>query len=134
MSSLHRLAFVTCLLLTAACDDPTTTYADSPTEFVVHLTTPFSDDGAVLITLAGLPSTPIEVTSVDASLVVYSARIDDTLRIAVFGPIGSGPVVQLWPLRASAASSVRASVEEAASRTNDLRDPSSDYALVLQPR
>ncbi len=121
-------------LLTAGCENPTTVSGDPMQTFVVHLTTPHADDGAVLITLVGLPSAPIEITSVDSRLVVYSARMADTLRIAVFGPITSGPLVQIWPLRASAASLLALRVEEAASRGNDLRDPSSDYALALQPR
>ena len=125
---------VLALCLTAGCDNPTTIIVDSQRPFVVHLTTPHADDGAVLITLDGLPSTVIEITSLDSRLVVYSARIADTLRIAVFGPIASGPLVQISSLRASSASLVHARVEEAASRTNELRDPSSDYLLALRPR
>ncbi len=125
---------VLALCLTAACDNPTTITADPQRAFVVHLTTPHADDGAVLITLDGLPPTALEITSLDSRLVVYSVRVADTLRIAVFGPITSGPLVQISSLRPSAASLVHAHVEEAASRTNDLRGPSSDYVLALRPR
>lgn len=122
------------LLLTAACGNPATITSDAQATFVVNLTTPHADDGAVLITLAGLPSTPMDVTSIDSRLVVYSARIADTLRIAVFGPIASGPLVQVGPLRPSAAARLDARVEEAASRGNELRALSSDYLLALRPR
>jgi hypothetical protein len=120
------------VVLVAACDDPTGTVSDPPlAELAVHLTTPSVDDGAVLMTLHGFPDAPVDVTAVDASLIVHSVRIADTLRIAVFGSITSGPLVQIGPLRGSTASLIGARVDDVASRDNQQRELTG-YALTLQ--
>lgn len=122
------------VLLIAACDDPTGTVLDPMAELAVHLTTPFSDDGAVLITLHGLPpDEPVAVTAMDASLVVHTARIADTLRVAAFGSITSGPLVEIGPLRGGAASLIGARVDDAASRGNEQRELTG-YSVTLHRR
>lgn len=124
------------VVLVAACDDPTGTVLAPvvpETELAVHLTTPFSDDGAILITLHGLPDAAVAMTIMDASLVVHTARVADTLRIAAFGSITSGPLLQIGPLPGSAASLIGASVDDAASQTNEQRELTG-YSVTLQGR
>lgn len=123
------------VVLVAACDDPTgTVFAPAPeVELAVHLTTPFADDGAVLITLHGLPDEPVAVTPTDASLIVHTARIADTLRIAAFGSITAGPLVHIGPLRDGASSLIGVRVDDVASRSNEARELAG-YAITLQPR
>lgn len=122
------------VVLIAACDDPTGTVLDPVAELAVHLTTPSTDDGAVLITLHGLPpDEPVDVTAIDASLVVHTARIADTLRIAAFGEITAGPLVQIGPLRGSAASLIGARVDDVASRGNEQRELTG-YSVTLHRR
>lgn len=124
------------VVLVAACDDPTGTVLAPvvpETELAVHLTTPFSDDGAILITLHGLPDEPVAVTIMDASLVVHTARIADTLRIAAFGSITSGPLLQIGPLRGGTASRLGASIDDAASQTNEQRELTG-YSVTLEGR
>lgn len=121
------------VLLIAACDDPTGTVLDPVVELAVHLTTPFADDGAVLITLRGLPDEPVAVIAMDASLVVHTARMADTLRVAAFGSITSGPLAQIGPLRGSAASLIGARVDDAASRGNEQRELTG-YSVTLHRR
>jgi hypothetical protein len=119
--------------LLAACHDATTT-VDRPGDFVVSLRTPFADDGAVLVGLYGLPPGAVDVTAEDRSSVVYSVRIADTLRIAVFGAITSGPLVRVGPLDGSAVLLIATRVEDAASRANELREPLSGYGVELRRR
>lgn len=128
-------AMLASVVLVTACDDPTgTVFAPAAvTELAVHLTTPFADDGAVLITLHGLPDEPVAVTAIDAGLVVHSVRVADTLRIAAFGSITSGPLVQIAPLRDGAASLIGARIDDVASRANAARELTG-YAITLQPR
>ncbi len=119
--------------LFAACHDTTTT-VDKPGEFVVSLTTPFADDGAVLVALYGLPPAAVDVTGDDRSLVVYSVRIADTLKVAVFGRITSGPLVRIGPLDGSAVLLIAARVEDAASQANAPRASLSGYGVELRRR
>ncbi len=118
--------------LFAACHDALT--VEKPSDFVVSLTTPFADDGAVLVGLYGLPPAAVDVTADDPSLVVYSVRIADTLRIAVFGAITSGPLVRIGPLDGGAVLAIATRVEDAASRGNQQREPLSGYGVELRRR
>ena len=121
------------VVLVSACDGPTSTVFDPVTALTVYLTTPFPDDGAVLIELHGLPDESVAVSAIDASLLVHTARTADTLRIAAFGSITSGPLVRIGPLRGSAASLIGARVDDAASRGNEQRELAG-YVLTLQHR
>ncbi|MDH3206137.1 MAG: hypothetical protein OEO79_05965 [Gemmatimonadota bacterium] len=88
----------------------------------------------MLIALYGLPTGAVDLIPDDRSLVVYSVRVADTLRIAVFGEITSGPLIRLVPLDASAAPLIGIRVEDAASRANEQRESVSGYGLELQLR
>lgn len=116
--------------LAAACGDGTGP-DDGPVPFVLHVTTPFPDDGAVLLALYGsLPAT-MDVVAGSAELVVHSIRIADTLRIAVFGAIVSGPLVRLDMPAGTVVSEILGQVEDAASRGAVQRDVVSGYTLRL---
>lgn len=98
---------------------------------MLHVTTPFPDDGAVLVALYGsLPAT-VAVVAGSAELVVHSIRIGDTLRIAVFGAIVSGPLVRLGLPAGTVVSEIFGRVEDAASRGAVQRDAVWGYTLRL---
>jgi hypothetical protein len=124
------LAAVT--VLTACREATTAVYR--PGDVVVYLTTPYADDGAVLIRLIGLPSGAVEVTADNRGLVVYSMRVADTLRIAVFGTLTAGPLLHVGPIDRRAVSLIDARVEDAVSRGNEQREPLSGYAVELLGR
>jgi hypothetical protein len=131
-----RLPHVTGSILAAAvvavaCGD-VTAVEYGPAPVVVHLTTPFPDDGAVLLALYGpLPPT-LDVVAASPGLVVHSVRTADTLRIAVFGSIVSGGLVRLDALDMNMMSQLGTRVEDAASRESTQRGTVSGYALRLQ--
>jgi hypothetical protein len=132
MSASIRMAmgvFIAATLLTGCRE--TTTQVYLPGYFVVSLVTPFADDGAVLIRLQGLPPWPVDVTTENRGLVVHSARNGDTLRIAVFGTLTSGPLVRIGPLDASTVVLIDTRVEEAASQGNEQRAHLSGYSVEL---
>lgn len=118
-------------VLAAACGDATGP-DDGPVPFTLHVTTPFPDDGALLVALYGpLPATG-DVVAGSAGLVVHSVRIADTLRIAVFGAIVSGPLVRLGLPAGTVVSEILGRVEDAASRGAVQRDTVSGYTLRLE--
>lgn len=120
-------------VLAAACGDSTGP-DDGPSPFIVHITTPFPDDGAVLVVLYGPLPAGVNVVAGGAGLVVHSVRIADTLRIAVFGTITSGPMVRLEVPNGAVIPQIFARVEDAASRDNVQRGAVSGYALRLEQR
>jgi hypothetical protein len=119
-------------LLTACSHETTAVY--TPGDYVVSLTTPSADDGAVLIRLSGLPAGAVDVRPDDRDLVVYTSRVADTLRIAVFGTITPGPLVHIGPLDESVIALIDLRVEETASRSNEQREPLAGYAVELYRR
>jgi hypothetical protein len=124
--------FALATLLTACSHETTAVYI--PGDYVVSLTTPSADDGAVLIRLSGLPAGAVDVRPDDRDLVVYTSRVADTLRIAVFGTITPGPLVHIGPLDESAIALIDLRVEETASRSNEQREPLAGYAVELYRR
>jgi hypothetical protein len=96
----------------------------------VTLTTPNSDDGAVLFTLSGGPVDSVEAVGHS----VYSARIDaNTLRVIVTGTLGPGPVARIRIPDQQQVSGYGAMVNQVAARTTyQQRDPGG-YSLTLAP-
>lgn len=119
-------------LLTAGCDLASGPSGNGPTTLVVHLTTPFSDDGAVLVALVGPLPADVRVEAAGPDLVAHAVRIADTLRIAVFGPVGSGPLVRLEVPEGRVVSRIDTRLEDAASRAGVQRDAVSGYRLRLE--
>jgi len=118
-------------LFAAACGDATGP-DDGSVPFVLHLTTPFPDYGALLVVLYGPLPEAVEVVAGSAELVVHSIRVADTLRIAVFGTIVSGPLGRLDLPAGTVVSQISGRVEDAASRGAVQRDAVSGYTLRLE--
>jgi hypothetical protein len=96
----------------------------------VSLTTPNSDDGAILFTVSGGPVDSVEV----AGYPVYSVRVDrNTIRVIVTGDLSAGMVARVRIADERQRSSYAATLEQVASRsTYGQRDPAS-YSLTLAP-
>lgn len=95
----------------------------------VSLSTPFANDGALLLTISGGPVDSVEA----AGSRVYSSRPDErTLLLILAGGIRAGTIARLHIPDTRQASSYVASVSQAAARSYDQRDPS-QYTVQLQP-
>jgi hypothetical protein len=120
-------AAVGLVLLPSCSSEP-----DGPTAGIltVTLTTPNSDDGAMLFTLSGGPVDSVEAVGYS----VYSARIDgNTLRVIVTGTLGPGPVARIRIPDQRQISGYLAIVNQVAAHTTyQQRDPSG-YQLALAP-
>lgn len=86
---LVRFTALILLVLVAGCSNNTGPVAGI---IDVRLSSPHSDDGAVLLSITGGP-----VDSVDAAgHKLYSARTNaDTLKLIVVGSLGSGPIARI---------------------------------------
>jgi hypothetical protein len=121
------------LLLAGLCSLGACSHDDSgPTAGIlnVNLSTPNTDDGALLFTVSGGP-----VDSVAApDLRLYSARLDPTtLRVIVMGNLGSGGVARIYIADSRLASNYSATVNQVAARGSyTQRDPAA-YTLSLSP-
>lgn len=119
------------LLFGAACADaPTGTGGPRAGTLIVRLTTPQTDDGAVLFELSG---PPIEsVAAVNASLRLFTRRTNDATVVgAVVGAVTNGTVVTLRVPDVGAAPRYTARVLEVAGRDNVLRASLTGYALTV---
>jgi hypothetical protein len=115
-------------LALAACSDD----AAAPFEGAlnVRLTTPNSDDGAVLFTLSG--GSLDSVVAVNDE--IYSARSDArTIQVIVTGNLQNGPIARIYVPDVRQAGKYSATVEQVAARSSYLqRDPAS-YSLRVAP-
>jgi hypothetical protein len=131
MKPLRLLLPIALLAAAAACGK------DRPTEPVegkvlVHLNSPNTHDGAVLLRITG----PVTAVRAVAPLQAASTTAGAVTRVVVTGDIGSGPILELTIPDQRELNSYLAFVEQAASRL--------DYALLdvggyvlslsLQPR
>jgi hypothetical protein len=121
----HRLRLAAVISLAACGSGGTSPAAGTLT---VSLTTPNSNDGAVLFTVTG---GPVESVESDAHL-VYTARLDaNTLRVIVIGQVAAGPIARIQIPDRDQATHYAATVLEVASRKTYLqRDPEA-YRVTL---
>jgi hypothetical protein len=103
--------------------------APTPGILNVALSTPNSDDGAVLFTVSGGPVDTLESTG----FAVYSARVDPgTLRVIVIGNLASGPIVRIRIPDDGQSSGYTAALDQVSVRaTHAQRDPAA-YTLSLE--
>jgi hypothetical protein len=96
----------------------------------VSLSTPNTDDGAVLMTISGGPVDSVEAVG----YTVYTARQGpETLRLIVTGDLGSGPLARIHVPDSRLTSRYSARVSQVASRaTYAQRDPA-PYSVSLLP-
>jgi hypothetical protein len=97
---------------------------------IVRLTTPHSDDGAILFELSG----PLidSVVAVNASLQSFTRRANDSTIVgAVIGVVVNGTVVTLQVPDVNASALYAARIVEVADRDNVLRASLTGYALTV---
>lgn len=130
-ASCRILVVMALVALGAACSqDPT---AGSPARsgtLTLHLTTPHSDDGAVLFEVSGPPIDG--AMAADASLELFTRRTDgSTISGAIVGDVAGGAVVTLRVPDVGAAAGYTARVLEVADRRNALRPSLDGYAITV---
>lgn len=101
-----------------------------PGELTVQLTTPNTDDGAIMLSISGLQDTTDIEASTD-SYVIYSRQNGSTATVAVFGEIASGSLVHFAVPDLAAASTYHVTLRDAADRSGVLRSVKSGYAISL---
>jgi hypothetical protein len=121
---------VAALLVGAACSNDSTGSVAGAGTLTLRLTTPSSDDGALLFELSG---PPIDTTAAaNAALQLFTRRTDgSTLIGAVVGTLGDGVIVTLQVPDVAAAARYTARLLEVADRQNVLRTSLSGYALSV---
>lgn len=128
---MRRLAVgaVAAFLLVAACGDkaPVGPVAG---DLVVSLTTPGSQDGAVLVRVVG----PVESVTAEGGYLVESAALPNGItRLVVVGTIQSGPVARLRVPDLSRASEYFGLVEQVADRSTFALLSVAGYAVSIAP-
>lgn len=120
------------LLTLAACSGGAAAPVASPSEAVldVVLTTPHSDDGAVLIELTG---GRVDSVSAAGSYQVYAgAPSDSTRRFMVLGSVSAGVVARVWVPASAAASAYQATVLQAAARGSFAQHVVTGYGATVR--
>ena len=134
MRRVRVLCAVAALLFAVACADDSTGTGGPPQAgtLIVRLTTPHSDDGAVLFELSGPPID--SGVALNASLQLFTRRANDSTIVgAVVGVVANGAVVALRVPDVGAAAAYSARVVEVADRQNTLRASLTGYALTVGP-
>jgi hypothetical protein len=120
------------LLLGPACSSEPTNVGSQRGTLFLRLTTPHTDDGALLFEVSGPPVDG--VVAVDGSLRLFTWRPDgSTLVGVVLGGIANGAVVALQVPDITAAPGYRARLVDVADREDALRGSLTGYALTVGP-
>ena len=107
-------------LMIAACGEDVTGPEPQPGSLQVSLTTPATDDGAVLMTVSGENITNLRLVS--AAHQLYSRPgTGNSVRVIVVGDIASGPLVLFDVPDINRVERYLATVAQVASRDNVLR-------------
>jgi len=125
------LAAAVLLLDGAACGGESSSPAQ-PGTLRVSLTTPNTDDGAILFEVSG-PAIDT-IVPVNASYRLFTRRIGSTtVRSVLAGPVANGTVATLEVPDVGAAGSYTATVTEVVDRQNQVRSPLTGYQLQVAP-
>lgn len=103
-----------------------------PGTLTVRVTSPFTDDGALLLEISG-PAQPTDLTALSAGAILQSRTTDNVTRVAIFGPLENGALVRFAVPDVSAAPQYKAQVTEASDRTSALRASVTEYQLTIAP-
>jgi hypothetical protein len=115
---------------TACADEPLSGNARAGS-VSLRLTTPHTDDGAMLFDVSGPPID--SVTASNASLQLFTRRAGSTIVGAVVGVVANGALVTLHVPDVRAAAGYTARVLEVADRQDALRASLAGYALAVVP-
>jgi hypothetical protein len=130
---MNRLAFsVLALASLAACRDGTAPPppSSSPRLLTIALQTAHADDGALVITLRGPDVTDIRAAS--ASYLAYTRSVaPDEARIVVLGDLSGGALLALEIGPGHQLADYTATVEDAATRADQLREDLAGYTLTV---
>lgn len=103
-----------------------------PGTLTVRLTTPNTDDGAILLEITG-PAPAAELTATAQGAVVHTRANGNTSRVAVFGSLGAGAVLRFSVPDVNAAPLFSAQLIEASDRGSALRASVTGYQLTIAP-
>jgi hypothetical protein len=104
--------------------------APNPTSLVVSLTTPNSDDGAILVTIRGPALATIQSASPD--YLVFSNSVSATeARVIVIGDVQRGSVFTVALGGTAPLSDYSASIGQVATRADALRADTIGYRMTL---
>jgi hypothetical protein len=103
-----------------------------PGTLTARLVTPNTDDGAILVEIAG-PTPVADVATPVPGAVVHSRGSGNTARVAVFGSLAAGALVRFSVPDVNAASQYTATVTEASDRANALRASVTGYQITIAP-
>ena len=103
-----------------------------PGTLTARLVTPHTDDGAILLDITG-PAPATDFAAAAPGAVVYAKPSGNTTRVAVFGSIGSGPLIRFSVPDVNAAQQYSAQVAEASDRASALRTSVTGYQITFAP-
>ncbi len=113
--------------LSTCGDSPPTQQNDGPGWLDVVLTTQESDAGGVLFTIRGG-----DVDSVRSSFPdVFDKRVGPLTKVVVAGNLTAGVIAEIFVPDVGTAASYSATVDQAAARTLEQRDPA-DYDVTIE--
>jgi hypothetical protein len=102
----------------------------APGNAVVSLTTPNSDDGAVVVALRGPGLTTPEAS--DSATLFYSRMASDSeARVIVVGNVTSGPIFNFKIAHGKDVSAYSAIIQQVATRGDSLRANTNGYTLTI---
>lgn len=131
-SARWRFTLLAAVALGAACSNDPTSGAPRAGTLTLRLSTPRSDDGALLFEVSGPPIDTAVV--VNGSLQLFTRRADGSTVVgAVVGGLTNVALVTLRVPDVGAAGGYTARVLEVADRQNVLRTSLAGYALTVTP-
>ncbi|HSU14775.1 hypothetical protein [Longimicrobium sp.] len=133
MKPISRAALLVAAALLSACGggDGTGSAAPGPGVLTVTLDNPNAGDRALVLTLSG-PAAVTDVQPAVATNVVYTRTQGTTTRVAVFGTIADGALLQVSVPDAGRAGEYSATVQEAADAGNAARGSVSGYSATVK--
>jgi len=127
----RRATLLLCLAVAVACGDSQEPSKPVPGPLRVILTTPNSDDGALLLSITG-PAVPTGLTPEPGLRLFQNGPAGTTTVVALTGPIQSGTVLTLQVEDTRKARRYQVTVQQAASAAYQLRDVSSYTVKVRE--
>jgi hypothetical protein len=106
--------------------------SDTPGTAVLSLGTAHADDGAVVLTLRGTGVSSIQAVS-SAHVVVSRPAGPDETRVIVVGDLVAGPLLRVHVPAVNRLSAYSASIDQAATRDDVLRESVAGYTLTFGP-